>query len=577
MKHIARLFVLLLVLFVSVQHSLAQDYQVKKDSLLKVIPTLDGQARLDAYEELGKQLFFNETDVEVILPIFDAWEKEAVRQDDKTLQRRVMLLKAGILVNRQQYDVFLERVGDVLAFHESEGFYDERYYDMQNSRLFALYELGRLAESQSEAKAVYQAAKKRGHPAGETMALLRMGETYCSLRRFPEAEACYRECLALQDKESPRFKQGTACYLGLVDVLLQQKRGSEALELLPLWEDLLRKYDEARERYNEFDWKQFYFVTAYVYSKQGDTGQADRYLQKSDSLSVSYNGIENVAFRSYIRAHIFAARKQYAEALQLLDVTLTDKDPMMKISGMEEKAAILCRTGRGEEALSLFTRSQELKDSISNLGVMLQLDDLRTQYEVDRHIAEKERTRLNYYFALGGCCLLGVALGIWIYYSRKVTKKNRTLARQIKEMMIQQEAIEKEIMNKTTFVPIGEVDGDICPDTRLDQLCIAIREAILADKLYLNPTITRDDVIARLGTNKNLFIEAFQQCFGMSFNEFINNLRLKNALILLEKSDLSIVEISERSGFGTVRTFRRQFHDKYGMSPADYRKLQTLH
>ncbi len=579
MKRTARLLVFLFVLvFVSTSQSLAQNYQVKKDSLLKAIPTLAGQARLDAYEVLGEQLFFNETDVEVILPIFDAWEKEAVRQDNAQLQRRVMLLTLGILVNRQHYDAFLERVGDVLAFCEAHDACDEKYYSMQNSRLFALYEMGRLGESLSEAKAVYQAAKERRHPAGEAMALLRMGETYCSLRRFSEAEACYRECLALQDKESPHFKQGTACYLGWVDVLLQQKRGSEALELLSLWEEWLRKYDQAEERYNEFDWKQFYFVTAYVYSQLGDADRAAHFLQKSDSLSVSYNGLENAAFRSYVRASILSSQKQYAEALPLLEVTLADKDPMMKISALEEKASILCRTGRGEEALTLFTRSQQLKDSISSLGVMLQLDDLRTQYEVDRHITEKERTHLYFLSALGTCCLLAVVLGIWIYYSRKVTRKNRILAAQIGELTEQQERQIQEVLARTTFVQPtlpepGEPESD-CPENRKDKLCLQIRELILKDKLYLDPTLTRDDVIARLGTNKNLFIDAFQECFGMSFNEYITNLRLKEALSLLARADLSVEEISLQSGFGTARTLRRQFNDKYGMSPADYRRLQ---
>jgi transcriptional regulator GlxA family with amidase domain len=57
----------------------------------------------------------------------------------------------------------------------------------------------------------------------------------------------------------------------------------------------------------------------------------------------------------------------------------------------------------------------------------------------------------------------------------------------------------------------------------------------------------------------------------MSFSEYINTLRLKDAVILLQQSDLSIESISEETGFGTVRTFQRQFQTRYGMSPKDYR------
>ncbi len=579
MTHTARLLVLSLVLFLTVLHANAQDYQAKKDSLLKVIPTLAGKARLEAYEELCKQLFFYEPDVEVILPIYEAWEQEIEKLGDTKLQRDVKLRTIAILVNRQHYDAFLERVGDVLAFSEAHDLCDDSYYNMQNSRLAALYGLGRLAESLSEAKEIYQAAKRRGHPAGQTMALLRMGETYYSLRRFPEAEACYRECLALQNKESPHFNQGAGCYMGLLDIKIQQKRGEEALALLPLWEDWLRKRDEVEKGYNNYNWKQYYFVAAYVYSKLGDTNRADVYLQKSDSIPVSHNGLVNTSSRSCVRASILAARKQYAEALPLLQVPLTDKEPMIRIWAMEEKASILSRTGRGEEALTLFIQSQELKDSIANLSVMMQLDELRTEYEVDRHIAEKERQHLYFLFALGASCLLAVALGIWIYYSRKVTRKNRILAAQIKEQAEWQERQIQEVLARTTFVPRslpepGEPESD-CPENRKDKLCIQIRELILRDKLYLDPAITRDDVIARLGTYKNLFVDAFQECFGMSFNDYITTLRLKDALSLLVKTDLSIEEISLQSGFGTARTLRRQFNDKYGMSPADYRRLQN--
>jgi len=60
-------------------------------------------------------------------------------------------------------------------------------------------------------------------------------------------------------------------------------------------------------------------------------------------------------------------------------------------------------------------------------------------------------------------------------------------------------------------------------------------------------------------------------CFKVTFSDYVNFLRLKDAVQLLEQSDLSIEEISDITGFGTVRTFRRQFNDKYNMAPKDYR------
>jgi AraC-like DNA-binding protein len=216
-------------------------------------------------------------------------------------------------------------------------------------------------------------------------------------------------------------------------------------------------------------------------------------------------------------------------------------------------------------------------DSIKNSAFNAQLDELRTQYEVDKHILEKERNRNNFLFALGGCLLLAIALGIWIYYSRKIQLKNRALAQQIDELTAQQELRDAELLNKTTFVREEIDDGVLCPERRKDKLCNSIRDLILRDKAYRNPSITRDYVIEQLGTNRELFVEAFMYCFGMSFSEYINTLRLKEAVIFLQQSDMSIENISEETGFGTVRTFQRQFQTKFGMSPKDYRNSTKSH
>ena len=88
----------------------------------------------------------------------------------------------------------------------------------------------------------------------------------------------------------------------------------------------------------------------------------------------------------------------------------------------------------------------------------------------------------------------------------------------------------------------------------------------------LCPNISRDKMIEHLGTNSRYFDEAMQSCFKMSWQEYVNHLRLKEAMHYLEKNDLTIEEISEMVGFGTLRTFQRQFLEKYDMSPKDFRK-----
>ena len=225
------------------------------------------------------------------------------------------------------------------------------------------------------------------------------------------------------------------------------------------------------------------------------------------------------------------------------------------------------------DSLTLSRQAEREQNSAAKLLYAKQQQD-RLQIQVNEKQISMQRLLL-----LGAiiiCALLAIALGIWIYLNRKIARKNRTLAQQIKELIAQQEARDAEILAKTSFIPEEKreenTDDFLCPESRMDKLCIAIRDALLKDKAYRNPALTRDQMIEHLGTNRELFIEAFRYCFHTSFIDYVNNLRLKDVITLLEQSDLSIEVISEKTGFGTLRTFQRQFHAKYNMTPKDYRK-----
>lgn len=64
----------------------------------------------------------------------------------------------------------------------------------------------------------------------------------------------------------------------------------------------------------------------------------------------------------------------------------------------------------------------------------------------------------------------------------------------------------------------------------------------------------------------------FSLRIGMNFCDYINGLRLSDAVDLLKNKSFSITEVAERSGFSTIRTFNRAFLKQYGVSPSLYRK-----
>ena len=64
----------------------------------------------------------------------------------------------------------------------------------------------------------------------------------------------------------------------------------------------------------------------------------------------------------------------------------------------------------------------------------------------------------------------------------------------------------------------------------------------------------------------------FSEKTGMTFTDYLNSVRVGEARILLEKTNMLIGDISERTGFGSVNTFMRNFRKYTGTTPDAYRK-----
>ena len=67
----------------------------------------------------------------------------------------------------------------------------------------------------------------------------------------------------------------------------------------------------------------------------------------------------------------------------------------------------------------------------------------------------------------------------------------------------------------------------------------------------------------------------FSKVLGISFPEYINTLRVNEAIRLLSSTDYSITEIAGRSGYSTTRSFYGAFIKHTGISPSAYRKNKS--
>lgn len=85
-----------------------------------------------------------------------------------------------------------------------------------------------------------------------------------------------------------------------------------------------------------------------------------------------------------------------------------------------------------------------------------------------------------------------------------------------------------------------------------------------------NPPLSEIAALASL--DERYFCSKFKEYTGKTYKEYLREIKLKYSKRLILASELSIIEISERSGYATQSHFNREFKDFYGISPLGMRK-----
>ena len=103
-----------------------------------------------------------------------------------------------------------------------------------------------------------------------------------------------------------------------------------------------------------------------------------------------------------------------------------------------------------------------------------------------------------------------------------------------------------------------------------------LNDVMEAKRLYLNPDLTVADIATELGTNRTYVSNLINQYLSTTFSNYVNAYRVRYAKKLLLKTDDTIEEIYQKSGFQSRTTFWRAFAQIAGCTPKEYRRRAAL-
>ncbi len=98
----------------------------------------------------------------------------------------------------------------------------------------------------------------------------------------------------------------------------------------------------------------------------------------------------------------------------------------------------------------------------------------------------------------------------------------------------------------------------------------------IVDEEFSSPSLTLEAVSGELFVSPSHLSRVFKSYKGKSFSDYLRELRLNHACLLLKKSDMTVEAIVDACGLRDIPNFYRTFNTYKGMTPVQYRHKNTI-
>ena len=579
-KSLTTLFILF-ILCVTATSLAAQKQQsvAKKDSLRRVIPTLEWEERKHAYFELSVLYFCENKDLETmdsLLAVYDQWDIEAVANNDSVSRCQIKANILGAYRNINAFDKVLELAPEYLAFIEQYKVWKFYYSPTYTTYAYVLMKSGQAEKSVEVAKEMYEHAKAMDNDEGIVCTFYQMSMAYHNTARTAEAEEALRHAIDMIKRMDEVPQISVSCYYQLCNLLNQQKRYQEALQAAGEFEKMIEKLQSQNVSPLAITfWTNLWQIYSTIYFTMGDYDMSEKYMSKVEAVGFESPVAQKNMYRH--RARMLDSSKQYEKALEYAEKAYEIPPYWEYITGniLWIKTSIFMNMGRYDDAKACMMEMTSINDSLHNVTFNKQLDELRVIHQVDTLIAEKDLHQKQLLYMITGCLILLFTLGIWIYYTRRLQKKNINLVKQILEqnkLFDELKANASELDRLRKIVRETEADANTTGQEE-DEMFSHLETYMSEQQPYTNPALNRKMLADALGTNEKYLRDTIKNNAGATVNDYITHYRLKHANRLLVHQDYIIDAVAEDSGFTSRSMFYEYYRSNYGLTPTEFRKI----
>lgn len=185
--------------------------------------------------------------------------------------------------------------------------------------------------------------------------------------------------------------------------------------------------------------------------------------------------------------------------------------------------------------------------------------------------------------ALAIVLLLAVLLWRNRYYMYTIRRKNMAMVDTVAGLLAYKERLRmSEGRRKRGLAAFRPCDGGFRCGRRFGRgrrkamrLFEQLDRKINEQRLFLNPGLSREDLMRLINISRNQIAQVIQAGAGTNLAGYLNGLRMEYAArLLIRYPEYTVNAIAQEAGIPNLSSFHRLFKNRYGMTPSEFRKAQ---